>query len=153
MRNFYTGPQAIFDVARAVRDNAGALPLILAVFPGYSRAMSPTCSSAFKARRPCYSIIALAAALAASPAFAAQDYPPGLFENSPVVPSGPPDATAPSEQSDAAAPFGPPNAVDPLDDYCAGLESRTFRSLAEVRQAHARCDPARNATPLSPPEE
>lgn len=93
------------------------------------------------------SIIALAAALASSPALASQDYPPGLFENSPVVPSGPPDATVPSDPSDAAAPFGPPNAVDPLDDYCADLESRTFRSLAEVRQAHARCDPARNAGP------
>jgi hypothetical protein len=38
----------------------------------------------------------LAAALAAIPALAAQDYPSGLFENSPVVPSGPPNVTAPS---------------------------------------------------------
>ena len=42
------------------------------------------------------STIALASALTASPAFAARDYPSGLFENSPVVPSGPPDATGPS---------------------------------------------------------
>ena len=48
------------------------------------------------------SIIALAAALAAGPALAAQDdYPPGLFENSPVVPSGPPNAVAPSQPPDA----------------------------------------------------
>jgi len=33
-------------------------------------------------------VLAFAAALAASPGLAAQDYPPGLFENSPVVPSG-----------------------------------------------------------------
>ena len=46
-------------------------------------------------------LLALAAALAASPALAAQDYPPGLFENSPVVPSGPPDATTPSQPPDA----------------------------------------------------
>jgi hypothetical protein len=41
-------------------------------------------------------VLAFAAALAANPASAAQDYPPGLFENSPVVPSGPLDAAAPS---------------------------------------------------------
>ena len=99
------------------------------------------------------SIIALAAALAASPAFAAQDdYPPGLFENSPVVPSGPRDATVPSEPPDAAFPFGPPNVVGPLDNDCADLYFRTFRSLAEVRRAHARCDP-HGAAPLSPPAE
>jgi hypothetical protein len=99
-------------------------------------------------------IIALAAALAASPALAAQDdYPRGLFENSPVVPSGPPDATAPSEPAEAAAPFGSPNVGGPLDNDCAGLASRTFRSLAEVRQAHARCDPVHSAAPLSPPAE
>ena len=46
--------------------------------------------------RTCFGCRALAAALAASPALAGQDYPPGLFERSPVVPSGPPDATAPS---------------------------------------------------------
>jgi hypothetical protein len=100
-------------------------------------------------------VLALAAALAARPALATQDYPPGLFENSPVVPSGPPDASAPSQPPDAADPFGPPppDAVDPLDDYCAGLPFRTFRSLAEVRRAHAKCDHAHGVAPLSPPAE
>jgi hypothetical protein len=107
----------------------------------------------FKALPRKRSTIALALALTASPALAAQDYPPGLFENSPVVPSGPPDSTAPSQPPDAADPFGPPDAVDPLDDYCAGLRFRTFRSLAEVRQAHAQCDHAHSAAPLWPPAE
>jgi len=98
-------------------------------------------------------VLALPAALAASPALAAKDYPPGLFENSPVVPSGTPDATAPPQPPDAADPFGPPDAVDPLDDYCDGLASRTFRSLAEVKRAHARCDHLHRAAPLSPPAE
>ncbi len=97
------------------------------------------------------SILAVAAALAASPALAAQDYPPGLFENSPVVPTGPPDATVPSGPPDDAVPFGPPNAVGPVDDYCAGVASRTFRSLAEVRQAHAQCDHIHKPAPLPPP--
>ncbi len=89
----------------------------------------------FKALPRKRSTIALAAALAASPALAAQDYPPGLFENSPVVPSGPPDATDPSGPPDAAFQFGPPPDADgPLDDYCDGLAFRIFRSLAEVRQ-------------------
>jgi len=94
-------------------------------------------------------------ALAASSALAASDYPPGLFENSPVVPSGPPIATAPSQPPDAPDPFGPPppDAVDPLDDYCAGLPFRTFRSLAEVRRAHAQCDHAHDVAPLWPPAE
>jgi hypothetical protein len=113
-------------------------------------------------------IIALAAALAASPALAAQDYPPGLFENSPVVPSGPPGAAVPSESPGAAVPIGPPDAevpsepadpavplppaaVGPPDDYCASVAFRTFRNLAEVRRAHARCDPPQRAAPLSPP--
>ena len=44
------------------------------------------------------SIIALAAALTAGPAFAdSPEYPPGLFDNSPVVPSGPP-SVAPSDR-------------------------------------------------------
>ena len=98
-------------------------------------------------------VLALGTALAASPASAAQDYPPGLFENSPVVPSGPPDATARSQPPDAADSFGPPDAVDPLDDYCDGLASRTFRSLAEVKRAHARCDHLHHAAPLSPRAE
>jgi hypothetical protein len=99
------------------------------------------------------STIALVATLAASPVLAAQDYPPGLFEKSPVVPSGPPDATAPSQPTEDADPFGPRDAADPLDDYCDGLASRAFRSLAEVKRAHARCDHLRRAAPLSPPAE
>jgi hypothetical protein len=118
-------------------------------------------------------VLALAAALAASPALAAQDYPPGLFENSPVVPSGPPnatdpygppnatdpygppDVTAPFGPPDAAVPFGPPppDADDPLGDYCAGVPFRTYRSLAEVRRAHAQCDHAHSVAPLWPPAE
>jgi hypothetical protein len=108
----------------------------------------------FKALPRKRSTIALAAALAASPALAAQDYPPGLFENSPIVPSGPPDSTDPSGPPDADVPFGPPlDAVDPLDDYCAGVPFRTFRSLAEVRRAHAQCDHVHSAAPLWSPAE
>jgi hypothetical protein len=82
-------------------------------------------------------VLALAAALAANPVSAAQDYPLGLFENSPVAPSGPPEATVPSAPPDDDVPFEPPReAVEPLDDYCDGLASRIFRSLAEVRQPH-----------------
>jgi hypothetical protein len=108
-------------------------------------------------------VIALALALTASPAFAdGPEYPPGLFENSPLVPSGPPpsepsdadvpfeppDPDAPFGPRDAAEPFGPPDAVDP-DDYCASIAFRTFRSLAEVRRAHARCDHRRELPPPS----
>jgi hypothetical protein len=107
----------------------------------------------FKALPRKRSTIALAAALAASPALAVQDYPPGLFEKSPVVPSGPPNATAPSQPPDAGDSFGPPDVVDPLADYCDGLAYRTFRSMAEVRRAHARCDHADSVEPLSPPAE
>ena len=104
------------------------------------------------------STIALALALTASPALAdGPEYPPGLFENSPLVPSGPPHAAIPSEPSDedvpfeppdpdapfgppdAAAPFGPPDVVG-SDDYCDRIEFRTFRSRAQVRRAHALCD-------------
>lgn len=79
------------------------------------------------------SLLAALAALAASPALAGQsnassEYPPGLFENSPVVGS----------QPDAPAP-GAPDA-EPQPDDCAGIQSRVFRSLAEVRTAHDRCD-------------
>ena len=45
-----------------------------------------------------------------------------LFENSLVVPSGPPDATTQSQSPDSADPFGPPDAVNSLDDYCDGLD-------------------------------
>jgi hypothetical protein len=115
-------------------------------------------------------VVALAAALAASSAHAAPDYPAGLFENSPLVasgpphaaiPQGPPDADVPFEPPDpdapfgpldATAPFGPPGAVDP-DDYCAGIAFRTFRSPADVRRARARCEHLHRAAPLSPPAE
>jgi len=105
------------------------------------------------------SIIALAV-LASSPAFASEDYPPGLFESSPVVPSGPdaavpsgpPDAAAPSGPAEVAVPFQPPNAVGRTDDYCAGVAFRTFRSLVEVGLAHARCDRLYDAEPPPPAE-
>jgi hypothetical protein len=85
------------------------------------------------------SMLAFLAALAAGSAFAAEDgYPPGLFERSPVVPSGPNDSVEPQTPPPDAA--GPPEADDSLDDYCAGVASRTFHSLAEVKRAHARCD-------------
>ena len=85
------------------------------------------------------SILAFTVVLAASPAFAADDgYPPGLFEHSPVVggPNDPPPDTA-----------SPSGADGSLDDYCASIASRTFRSLAEVRRAHARCDRAQEGAP------
>jgi hypothetical protein len=85
------------------------------------------------------SILAFAALMAAGPAFAADDgYPPGLFEHSPVVggPNDPPpDAAAPSDADGS------------LEDYCASIASRTFRSLAEVKRAHARCDRAQQGAP------
>jgi hypothetical protein len=69
------------------------------------------------------SIIALALALTASPAFAdGPEYPPGLFENSPLVPSGPPHAAIPSEPSDADVPFEPP------DPVAASRCGRAFRT-------------------------
>jgi hypothetical protein len=84
------------------------------------------------------SILVFAAALAASPALAADSgYPPGLFEHSPVVPG-------PNDPADSQGP--PPDAGDQpgenssLDDYCASIASRTFHSLAEVKRAHAKCD-------------
>jgi hypothetical protein len=125
----------------------------------------------FKALLMNRSTLALAIALAASPVFAGQDYPPGLFENSPVVPSVPPTATGPSGPTDgdvplgppsegspfgppdAVVPFGPPDVVGPPDDYCASVAFRTFRSQAEVRQAHARCDPGRGDLPPPLPDE
>jgi hypothetical protein len=94
------------------------------------------------------SFLALVAALAASPALGAQDgYPPGLFEHSPVVPgpgdpADPPDSQGPP--SDAGA---PPDGSGSLDDYCATIASRTFHSLAEVKRAHAKCDPPQDGPP------
>ena len=65
----------------------------------------PTCHRVQGARPMNRSIIALAAALMAGPAFAdSPEYPPGLFEHSPVVPSGPSNG-APSARRDASA-FG-----------------------------------------------
>jgi len=95
-------------------------------------------------------IIALAAVLAFAPA-AAQDYPKGLFENSPVVPSGPGGPDAAPGGGDAGPPSGDANGDWNEDDYCAGIQSRTFHSLAEVRRAHARCDRARGGEPIYPP--
>jgi hypothetical protein len=84
------------------------------------------------------SILAFVAALAMSSALAAQDgYPSGLFEHSPVVP-GPGDSADPSGPPDAA---DQPEGKGSLDDYCASIASRTFHSLAEVKHAHAKCDP------------
>jgi hypothetical protein len=94
------------------------------------------------------SILAFVAFLAAGSAFAADDgYPPGLFEHSPVIPSGPADSAAPSGPPDA----DPSDGGGSLDDFCASVASRTFRSLAEVKRAHARCDPAQGGGP--PPDQ
>jgi hypothetical protein len=94
------------------------------------------------------STLAFVAALAASPALAAEDgYPPGLFEHSPVVP-GPGESTDPSGPSDAA---GPADGNGSLEDYCASIASRTFHSLAEVKRAHAQCDPAQGGP--APPDQ
>lgn len=89
-------------------------------------------------------IVALSIAalvLAASPALANSEYPPGLFENSPVVPGGPPGAADP----------GTPDAAG-TDDYCASIAGRTFHNLEEVKRAHARCDPDRNPGPAVSPD-
>jgi hypothetical protein len=89
--------------------------------------------------------IAFSAALAATPALAAEDgYPPGLFEHSPVVP-GPNDPQ--NSQGPPADAGDSPDANGSLDDYCASIASRTFHSLAEVKRAHARCDPAPGDSP------
>jgi hypothetical protein len=84
-------------------------------------------------------ILAFVAALAASPAFAADGYPSGLFEHSPVVPgpNDPPDSQGAPPDAGAG---GVPDGNDSLDDYCASIASRTFHSLAEVKRAHAKCD-------------
>lgn len=165
----------------------------------------------------------VALALIGPAARAASDYPPGLFENSPVVPHGyqppadapppppaaqgdaapaappgadaelqPPDAGASPEPNRGLPPppapiapapprgayagppggyeepsgeyagprgayAGPPGGYEgpnrdygppPSDeDYCAGIATRAFRSLGEVRRAHARCDRAYAAPP------
>jgi hypothetical protein len=90
-------------------------------------------------------VLAFAAVLALSPAFAADDgYPPGLFEHSPVVPGPNDPADSQGAARDAA---GPSEANGSLDDYCASIASRTFHSLAEVKRAHARCDPGQGGPP------
>ena len=131
-------------------------------------------------------VVALGAALAASPAGADQAYPPGLFENSPVVPPGQPtgepapgQASGPNGPAADAGPQGyetppapgydappapgyggPPGPYCPVagrpdvyaspSDYCAGIATRVFGSLEELRRAHARCDRAYNAPPPPP---
>jgi hypothetical protein len=96
-------------------------------------------------------ILVFIAVVAACPALAAQDgYPPGLFEHSPVVPgpNDPPDAQG--SPPDAAGPLdagGPPDGNGSLDDYCASIASRTFHSLAEVKRAHALCEPVQDGSP------
>ena len=75
------------------------------------------------------SIIALALALTASAALAdGPEYPPGLFENSPLVPSGVPHAAIPSEPSDADVPFEPPDPARPV-----GLQMRPRLSDPRMR--------------------
>jgi hypothetical protein len=74
--------------------------------------MTRTCSR--RALATNRSIIAVAAAMAASLAFAGPEYPPGLFENSPLVPSGPPHAARQSEAPDADVPFEPPDPDAPF---------------------------------------
>ena len=91
-------------------------------------------------------LLAFVAAFGASPALAADNgYPPGLFEHSPVVPgpNDPPDPQGPPPDA------GGPSADGSLDDYCASIASRTFHSLAEVKRAHAKCDPP----PDNPPPD
>ena len=98
------------------------------------------------------SILAFIAALAAGSAFAAEDgYPPGLFEHSPVVPGPGDSADPPDSQEPPPDAAGPPDGDGSLDDYCASIASRTFRSLAEVKRAHAKCDPAQGGA--TPPDQ
>jgi hypothetical protein len=93
------------------------------------------------------SFLALVAALAASATLAAQDgYPPGLFEHSPVVP-GPGDPADPGDQGSPPDAGGSAGGSGSLDDYCASVASRTFHSLAEVKRAHAQCDPPQDGPP------
>ncbi len=99
--------------------------------------------------RPLLALVAVA--LAAWPALAGSDYPPGLFENSPVV--GQPGAAAPPGPDAGSADSLPPESPGPLEDYCASVAGRTFRSREEVRQAHARCDPDRGAGHALTPDD
>ena len=91
--------------------------------------------------------LAFVVSLAASPVLAAEDsYPPGLFEHSPVQP-GPNDPPGPPGDAGGTPEAGgqpeqglPPDGNASLDDYCAHIASRTFRTLREVKRAHAQCD-------------
>jgi hypothetical protein len=63
---------------------------------------------------------------------------------------------APRETTQDACRIGDIEQHQPTDDRIKSLVRlafRTFRSLAEVRQAHARCDPVHGAEPLPPPDE
>ena len=87
-------------------------------------------------------VLALAAILAAGPALAdSPEYPPGLFENSPLRQHG---EEPPADPSEAPPPEAmSPDTIEPDEagpDDCADIAARVFRSLAEVRAAHARCD-------------
>ena len=70
---------------------------------------------------PLAACVALGLALTASAARADSAYPPGLFENSPVVPHGyvPPESPPPAAPGDAApgapAPLGPESGLPPPD--------------------------------------
>jgi hypothetical protein len=97
------------------------------------------------------SILVCVALLAASPALAGDDgYPPGLFEHSPLVG---PNGVVESQGSQASPPDagGPSEGSGSLADYCASVAGRTFHSLAEVKRAHARCDPGQDSG--SPPDQ
>jgi hypothetical protein len=88
------------------------------------------------------SILVFVAVLMASPALAADGYPSGLFEHSPVVPgpNDPPDSQGDPPPDAGADAGGIPDGNGSLDDYCASIAGRTFHSLAEVKRAHAKCD-------------
>ena len=95
-------------------------------------------------------LLAFVVTLAASPVLAAEDgYPPGLFEHSPVVPgpNDPSDSQDPRQTRPPPEAGGPPDGNASLDDYCAHIASRTFHSLAEVKRAHAQCDPPQDDPP------
>jgi hypothetical protein len=81
--------------------------------PEFSRVPAPWETGAGQARLPPLKSVAISDSLLAAS--------PGLFENSPVVSSRPPDASTPTQPPDAADPFEAPDAVDPLDDHCDGL--------------------------------
>lgn len=101
-------------------------------------------------------VVALSAALAGSPAFADSDYPPGLFEHSPVVgPGGQainPPGPNPAGPADGAEPgsAGPadPYAAEPGPAYPAGSE-QPYAADAGTPYAAAPRPPA----PIAPTDE